>query len=526
MTPEPRQFWSKSITTETIGGIPYRIYADRPQRISELLSFASFWNQCPYVIQGNRVLTFAGLLAASETRARHLQLAGIDAGDRVMILGWNSPDWVINFWAIVRLGAVPVLGNAWWSPGEIVYAIDFTAPKLVLADERCAGKVPEALVNVAWSGEDKAEGELVATIPAEENDPAVIIFTSGTEGRAKAVVLAHRSFIASMMMMMHITRRLPYDVATPKSEICLHTGPLFHIGGPHAMLRGVVSGNTLVFPSGRFSTSEALELIEKHRIERWTAVPTMLTRLLDDEGIAARDLSSLRSIGMGGAPVHRELLERVRKQLPGVDARVAIGYGLSENAGQATAASAENALRKPGSSGRPLPLVEIRFEEREGLPDGEILLRSPTQMLGYYGNPDSPIDADGWLHTGDLGKLDDEGLLWITGRCKDIIIRGGENIAPAAVERALTGIPAVAEAAVLGVPHPDLGEEVAAFVVIREDAEATAETLSAELRRTLASFAVPSRWHIQYEPLPTNQTGKVERKALLELLREGPQPGE
>lgn len=147
-------------------------------------------------------------------------------------------------------------------------------------------------------------------------------------------------------------------------------------------------------------------------------------------------------------------------------------------------------------------------------------------MLGYFGNPNSPIDADGWLHTGDLGKLDDEGLLWITGRCKDIIIRGGENIAPAAVERALTGISAVAEAAVLGIPHPDLGEEVAAFVVIREDSEATAETLSAELRRTLASFAVPSRWHIQYEPLPTNQTGKVERKALLELLREGPQPEE
>ncbi|UPV97655.1 class I adenylate-forming enzyme family protein [Paracoccus denitrificans] len=491
-----------------------------------MFSFASFWGDRPYVIQGDRVLTFAGLRDASGSKALQLQRSGIAAGDRVMILGWNSPDWVVNFWAVVRLGAVPVLGNAWWSPEEIEYAIYFTEPKLVLADDRCAGRVSQSLLTEAWGGEAGTGEAPDVTVPDDENAPAVIIFTSGTEGRAKAVVLAHRSFIASMMMMMHITRRLPYDVSAPKSEICLHTGPLFHIGGPHAMMRGVVSGNTLVFPSGRFSTSEALELIEKHRIERWTAVPTMLTRLLDDEGIATRDLGSLRSIGMGGAPVHRELLDRVRKQLPGVDARVAIGYGLSENAGQATAASAENALRKPGSSGRPLPLVEISFKEREGLPDGEILLRSPTQMLGYFGNPNSPIDADGWLHTGDLGKLDDEGLLWITGRCKDIIIRGGENIAPAAVERALTGISAVAEAAVLGIPHPDLGEEVAAFVVIREDSEATAETLSAELRRTLASFAVPSRWHIQYEPLPTNQTGKVERKALLELLREGPQPEE
>ena len=156
--------------------------------------------------------------------------------------------------------------------------------------------------------------------------------------------------------------------------------------------------------------------------------------------------------------------------------------------------------------------MEIRIAPREGLPDGEILIRSPTQMSAYYGMTTSPIDKDGWLHSGDLGKVDETGRLWITGRTKDIIIRGGENIAPASVEKALAALPEVAEVAVIGVPHPDLGEEVMAFVVLKS--EATAKQLQDQLRGSLASFAVPSKWHLQTEPLPTNQTGKIDKNAL------------
>jgi len=161
-----------------------------------------------------------------------------------------------------------------------------------------------------------------------------------------------------------------------------------------------------------------------------------------------------------------------------------------------------------------LPCVEIQFKRREGLPDPEVLIRSPTQMTRYIGVSESPIDGDGWLHTGDLGHLDNEGHLWITGRAKDLIIRGGENIAPASVERALASIQGVIEAAVVGIPHPDLGEEVCAFVVVA-DGGPTPDTLSRQLRGQLASFAVPTVWHVQQDPLPTNQTGKIDKPALV-----------
>ena len=183
-------------------------------------------------------------------------------------------------------------------------------------------------------------------------------------------------------------------------------------------------------------------------------------------------------------------------------------------------AGGADVVDRPGGSGRPLPLVELRIAPRAGLPDGEVLVRSPTQMLGYFGDETSPIDAEGWLHTGDLGRIDERGHLWITGRSKDLIIRGGENVSPAAVERALLELPGVIEATAVGIPHPELGEEVAAFVVV--SGEQSPAQLREQLRTRVASFAVPSRWWLQTESLPVNQTGKVDKATLLARLRGGP----
>jgi acyl-CoA synthetase (AMP-forming)/AMP-acid ligase II len=205
-------------------------------------------------------------------------------------------------------------------------------------------------------------------------------------------------------------------------------------------------------------------------------------------------------------------MQRMRSSLPSVSPRVPTGYGLTENGGQATAAAGSEKLELMGSTGRPLPCVEVAFLPHEGLPDGEILLRSPTQMSSYFGLNESPIDRDGWLHTGDLGRLDEHGCLWITGRCKDMIIRGGENIAPVAIEKAILTLPDISDVAVFGVPHADLGEEVMAVVVT--DKPVTPDELKASLKSKVASFAIPSRWRIQHEPLPTNHTGKVDKMAL------------
>jgi acyl-CoA synthetase (AMP-forming)/AMP-acid ligase II len=192
---------------------------------------------------------------------------------------------------------------------------------------------------------------------------------------------------------------------------------------------------------------------------------------------------------------------------------VATGYGLTENGGQAVAASGNDTSNRPGTTGRALPCVELAIGPHAQGEDGEVLVRSPTQMSGYIGTTAvSPIDTAGWLHTGDLGRVDDDGFLWITGRSKDMIIRGGENIAPAAIEAALVSQLEVREAVVFGVPHPDLGEEVMAVIVAPADIDTVA--LAERLRASVASFAVPTRWEVQTEPLATNHAGKVDKSVI------------
>ena len=510
--------WTDRIAVEEFNGIPYRIYAERPHRSEQILTLADRWNERPHLIQDERVVSFSGLRRGAADKANELVKKGVGRGDPVMLLGWNSPDWVMNYWACVQIGAVPVLANAWWGESEIDYALKLLRPVLVLADARTEGKIPAPWPRGTWAANENASADVLppvfevnARLPGE-NETAVIVFTSGTEGLAKAVELSHRALLSGLQMMLHITKQLPPRFDESKSEIALHTGPLFHVGGPQVMLRSVAMGNTLIFPSGRYEAADVLKFIERYKITRWSAVPTMLNRLLDHPDLATRDLSSLRSLGTGGAPVSSSLLERLRTSVPNAKLSVSIGYGLTENTGPATTSSGADTLKYPGTCGRPLPCVEIMIEPRPGLPDGEVLIRSPSQMSGYFGMDQSPIDKDGWLHTGDLGKTDEAGRLWITGRCKDMIIRGGENIAPAAVESALMTLPGVVEASVFGVPHTDLGEEVMAVVVV--DGEQTTGQLKEQLRGKLASFAIPSLWQLQKEPLPTNQTGKVDKAAL------------
>ncbi|MEY4138284.1 MAG: hypothetical protein RLZZ371_466 [Pseudomonadota bacterium] len=511
--------WGKDIATEIVGGVPYRMYTERPHRVQELLAFIDTWGDRPYVVQGERSLSFGDMHKAILAKAATLVKLGVKRGERVFILGWNSPEWIANVWACFAAGAVPVLANAWWSATEIDNGLALIKPVLTLADARTADKVPPPWKTGPWDIDTSGQGELLTDVDlsGDEGESAFIMFTSGTSGQPKAVVLPHRAPLARLQMTAQITKKLPHQVDRAAHDVTLITGPLFHIGGMTTVMRAVMVGDTLVLPRGRFDPAEVLELIERHKIMRWNAVPTMVTRVLDQPDVASRDVSSLKSISIGGAPVHKELMQRMRVGLPSVSPRIPTGYGLTENGGQATAAAGSENIELLGSTGRPLPCVEISFLTHPGLPDGEILLRSPTQMSGYFGIDESPIDKDGWLHTGDLGRLDEKGNLWITGRCKDMIIRGGENIAPAAIESALMTLDGVVEAVVFGVPHADLGEEVMAIVVV--DGAQTEQQLKEQLRGKVASFAVPSRWRLQKDPLPTNQTGKVDKAALSAAAR-------
>jgi acyl-CoA synthetase (AMP-forming)/AMP-acid ligase II len=503
--------WGDQIAVEVVNGIPYRMYTERPRRVEDLLALGERWGVRPYVIQDDRVVTFDDLRSAVAAKAGELTGLGVKRGERVFILGWNSPEWVVNFLACLTAGAVPVLANTWWSAAELAKGLIRINPVLTLADAAAAAKMPDGSPMGAWGLAPPAQPERVQAddAPRSEEDVAIIIFTSGTSGEPKAVVLSHRALLARLHMTLHVTRKLPHQVDGSSTDVTLLTGPLFHVGTMQALLRAVVVGDTLVLSRGRYDPGDVLALIERHKVNRWNAVPTMVSRLLDHPDVSRHDLGSLKSISIGGAPVHAELMQRMRTGLPSVSPRIPTGYGLTENGGQATAAAGSEDVRLLGSTGRPMPCVEIGFLPHPDLPDGEIMLRSPTQMMGYYGIDESPIDKDGWLHTGDLGRLDEKGNLWITGRVKDMIIRGGENIAPVAVERALMTIPGVTEAVVFGVPHADLGEEVMAVVVVEGDVSVS--DLRDGLRGMVASFAVPSRWRLQKEQLPTNHTGKVDK---------------
>jgi acyl-CoA synthetase (AMP-forming)/AMP-acid ligase II len=515
--------WGDQVAVEQINGVPFRMYSDRPRRLEHLLDFAGRWGARPHVVQADRVLTFDDLRHAVTAKTRDLVHRGVDSGQRVFLMGWNSADYVVNFWAVLAVGAVPVLVNTWWSEAEVSDALELLRPILTLADRRAATKIPPGWARAAWDTDAtphsaaEIDGGPETVTSTDENEPAVIIFTSGTSGRPKGVVLSHRALLANLQMLLNMTRRLPHQVNESSADVALHTGPLFHIGGAQAMMRGLTVGNTLVLPAGRFDPGEALALIERWQITRWAAVPTMISRVLDHPDVHRRDLRSLRAVTLGGAPLHVSLQARIRSGLPGAQARIATGYGLSENGGQATAASDGDILKRPGTSGRPLPLTEIKIVDRAGSDDGEIFVRAPTQMSGYDGSATSPIDEEGWLSTGDLGRVDEDGYIWITGRSKDLIIRGGENVSPAAVEQALLDAPGVRDAVVFGLAHPDLGEEVGAVVVV--DEPSASGSIEADVRTRLASFAVPTRWWFQTAPLPVNPTGKVDKPAVVAQAR-------
>jgi long-chain acyl-CoA synthetase len=345
----------------------------------------------------------------------------------------------------------------------------------------------------------------------------VIIFTAGTTGAPKPVVLAHRSVIANLHNLLVMSRRLPHQVDGSRAPaVSLQSGPLFHIGGLQALLLALLGGNTLVFLEGRFDPGQVLDVIERERVTWWGAVPTMASRVLEHPSLPGRDLSSVRSVSMGGAPVQPALVERLRAAFPNAKRGMSTIYGMTETGGTVAAASGVTMAEHPTTAGAPLPVVDLRIDSPDAEGDGEIVVRTPGQMLGYWGGSPAEtdlIDAEGWVHTGDQGRIVD-GLLYVTGRIKDLIIRGGENIAPAHVEAVLLDHPAVRNVAVLGLPDADLGERVAAAVQLEPGAAVTEAELAEFAAAQLASYEIPASWWLRTEELPMHDSGKTDKRTL------------
>ena len=525
--------WGTEVAEVEVLGQPCLSFVKRRRHLADLLIDGRRFGPREYIVQGDRRVSFDQHEAAVRQAVGLLRDRGVRRGDRVMLFGANSVEWVIGYWAILQTGAVVVLGNAWWSQAEIDHALATVAPRLVLADAARAKSLPDGQPRLAFADLGAALSTADAPAPvmpatpaverpaANEDDPAVVLFTSGTTGLPKGAVLSHRGILSTLQSLALLTRRLPLPGAElPPPSGSLLSIPLFHVGGLQQIITPMLGGGTLVFTEGRFDPKRVVELLSREQVAVWSTVPTMVSRVMDWMAEAGHPgLDCVRTVGLGGSPVGMQLRRKVSSWFPNAKRGLAVTYGLSEAGGVLVTAVGRELLNRPGAVGKPLNVVTLRIEQPDEQGCGEIVVRSPSVMLGFWTDPDHPYDTgpitgDRWLHTGDIGRLDEDGYLYVTDRSKDIVIRGGENIATPHVENRLLEHPAVREVAVIGLPHPDLGEEVAAVVVLDEDYRSNPDELAAFAAADLAYFEVPTQWDIRYEALPQNATGKILKRQL------------
>ncbi|HTW16803.1 MAG TPA: class I adenylate-forming enzyme family protein [Nocardioides sp.] len=523
------------IRVEDVRGQQLQVFAHRQRSLGRLLADSARHGDGEYLVTERSRLTFAEHLDAVAALAAALRTEyGVGRGDRVAICAANCPEWIVTFWAAQALGAVVVGMNSMWAGPEMAYALGRTEPTILVADAPRRALLDDPGIPVLSVEEDLPallERYAGAALPADldtvvdEDDPAVVLFTSGTSGRPKGATHSHRNVIAAVWFhLLNDAVATELGMAPPPRRGLLAT-PLFHIAALHniAVIRLVV-GDTAVLHLGKFDIDRVLRLVEAERVTNWGAVPTMASRLVEhaeQQGLDGYDLSSLRTFTVNSAPSAPTLKQRIREVLPGAARALGTTYGLTESSSAATLAGPADLAANPHTVGRPVPTmeVEVRDAENSRVPDGvegEICLRGPLVMTGYWRDPEATAAVttpDGFFRTGDLGTMEG-GQLRISSRRSDLILRGAENVYPAEVENALDTHPDVRESIVLGVAHPDLGEEVAAVVVLRPDATTTAEELREHVQARIARYKVPTRWTLTSEALPRNATGKVMRRAV------------
>lgn len=523
------------LVRERVLGHEMTVFAKRLPSLRALLESSRVHGDAEYCVCEDRRLTFAEHFRSVAGFARVLRdVYGVRKGDRVAILAENGPEWIIAFWSTVSLGAIAVGLNGWWVGDEISYALKDCEPTVLVADEKRLGRLRREDLSVHVISIEKDFGSMVSVgedvlpdVRIDEDDPACILYTSGTTGRPKGAVASHRSVVGlTALQFFHGLRVMmasPPD-ATPSLPPCqLVTNPLFHVSGLYTGAVTMLAGGIkTVWTKGRFDPERILRLIETERVTSWSPMGTMAYRVVTHTNLGRYDLTSVRSLGSGGAPMRAELQEELRRAFPNAAASLGLGYGLTESGALATINFGEELARRPGSAGRAMPTVEVRICDPTGRElaegeEGEICIRSPLLMLGYWRRPtdtDAAFSADRWLRTGDVGRLED-GYLYIDSRKRDLILRGGENVYPIEIELRLEAHPSVAEAAVVGVPDAELGQAVKAVVVPAEGHTIDVEALRAWIAERLAYYKVPAHWEVRSTSLPRNPAGKVMKQVLV-----------
>ncbi len=538
-----------------VNGLPTRVWKNAPPSLRWLGEAARAHGERVFLIHEDERVTYEAHFRAVAALAAALVEMGVGKGDRVALATRNLPEWPVVFFAATSIGAILVPLNAWWTGAELAYGLRDSGAKLLVFDgeryERVAPHLADlpalervlvtrgsgpiddatALEMLIGAPRDWAALPEAALPPAEiaPDDDATIFYTSGTTGNPKGALGTHRNLMTNILSSgfnsARVYLRRGETPPEPTPRVLLTVIPLFHVTACSATLMSAIATGSTMILMRRWDPVRAMEIIQRERVTMTGGVPTIAWQLIEHPDRHRYDLSSLESIAYGGAPSAPELVRRIWQEFGALPGN---GWGMTETMATVTGLAGEDYLHRPTSAGAPVAVADLRIMDPDGareLPTGEVgelWARGPMVVRGYWHKPEATAETfvDGWVRTGDLARVDDEGFCYIVDRAKDMVIRGGENIYSSEVENALYAHPAVTDAAVIGLPHRTLGEEPAAVVHLAPGMTTSEAELQAWVRARLAAFKVPVAIRFTRNTLPRNANGKILKRELATLFED------